>query len=361
MAFETYGKPNIERTLAAFRGEKTDRVPLFEILIEDKHITHMLGRQAGNTLGATGDVAKGTSNETASAPPMDPRDYMEVCQIIGQDVILVEALWAPLRRMKDDGKTHIIADRSIKTKEDIKKIIPPSRQDIELKMKYIREYLEAIKGTKIGVALLTGCIFQTNYEFVVGLTDFMMQTYEDREFVEELMEIATNYYVQLVEEACQAGIHFLFAADDVAYKSGLFVPPRLFKELWRGRMEKVFAPALKRGIPVMFHSDGKIDDIVPMLIGMGVSCINPMDPYSVNYREYKKKYGDKVCLSGNIDIEFPLAKGTVQDVERDVIDHLKVMMPGGRYLFGSSHSVVNYIPIENYEAMVNALHKYGRY
>ena len=80
MAFETYGEPNIERTLAAFRGEKTDRVPLFEVLIEDKHVTHMLGRKAGNTLGATGDVAKGTSDETVSAPPMDPRDYKILVQ-----------------------------------------------------------------------------------------------------------------------------------------------------------------------------------------------------------------------------------------------------------------------------------------
>ena len=37
MAFKTYGEPNIERTLAAFQGERTDRVPLFETLIEDNN------------------------------------------------------------------------------------------------------------------------------------------------------------------------------------------------------------------------------------------------------------------------------------------------------------------------------------
>jgi len=361
MAFKTYGEPNIERTLAAFQGERTDRVPLFETLIEDKHITHMLGRKAGNTLGATGDVAKGTTDESAQAQPMYPKDYIEVCNIIGQDVILMEAVWAPLKKIGKDGKPHIITDRSIKSKGDIKKIIPPTQEDVDLKIKFLKEYLNAVKGTKIGVSILTGAFFQVNYEFVVGLTDFMVKTYEDREFVEELMDIATDYYVIIAKAACDLGISFLFVGDDVAFKTGLFIPPKLFKELWRPRMEKIIAPALNKGIPVMFHSDGKLDDIMDMLIDMDISCINPMDPYSVNYREYKKKYGDKVCLSGNIDIEFPLAKGTVQDVERNVIDHLKVMMPGGRYLFGSSHSVVNYIPLENYEAMVNALHKYGRY
>ncbi len=361
MAFKTYGEPDIERTLATFRGEKTGRVPIFETLIEDKHITHMLGREAGNTLGATGDVAKGTTDESAGARPMYPKDYMEVCNIIGQDVILMEAIWAPLKKIGDDGKPHIITDRSIKTKEDIKKIIPPTQEDVDLKINFLKEYLNAVKGTKIGVSILTGCFFQTNYEFVVGLTDFMVKTYEDRDFVEELMDIAVDYYVKIVKAACDSGISFLFVGDDVAFKSGLFIPPKLFKELWRPRMEKIIAPALNKGILVMFHSDGKLDDIMDMLIDMGISCVNPMDPYSIDYRDYKKKYGDRICLSGNIDVEFPLSKGTPEDVEKDVIEHLKVMMPGGRYLFGSSHSIVNYIPIENYEAMVNALHKYGRY
>jgi len=361
MTFKTYGEPNIERLLATFRGEKTDRVPIFETLIEDKHVTYMLGRKVGNTLGATGDVAKGTTDETAQARPMDPKDYIEVCNTIGQDVILMEALWAPLRKIGEDGKPHIITDRSIKSKKDIKKIIPPTQKDVELKINFLKEYLNAVKGTKIGVSILTGCFFQVNYEFVVGLTDFMVKTYEDRDFVEELMDIAVDYYVKVAKAACDLGISFLFVADDVAFKTGLFIPPKLFKELWRPRMEKIIAPALDKGIPVMYHSDGKLDDIMDMLIDMGISCVNPMDPYAIDYRDYKKRYGDKICLSGNIDIEFPLSKGTPEDVEKDVIEHLKVMMPGGRYVFGSSHSIVNYIPIENYVAMVNALHKYGRY
>ncbi len=37
------------------------------------------------------------------------------------------------------------------------------------------------------------------------------------------------------------------------------------------------------------------------------------------------------------------------------------MKPGGRWIAGSAHSVVNYIPHENFIAMINAFHKHGRY
>ena len=61
-AFEPFaGKANLDRLIAALHGEKTDRVPHFEVLIEDQHVERLLGRTAGNTLGVGGDPAKGAA------------------------------------------------------------------------------------------------------------------------------------------------------------------------------------------------------------------------------------------------------------------------------------------------------------
>jgi hypothetical protein len=87
--------------------------------------------------------------------------------------------------------------------------------------------------------------------------------------------------------------------------------------------------------------------------------VRPM--YPADYRDYKRRYGHRVSLSGNIDITWPLVQGTPEDVERDVREHMDVLKPGGRWIAGSSHSIVNYIPHENFAAMINAIHKYGRY
>jgi len=141
----------------------------------------------------------------------------------------------------------------------------------------------------------------------------------------------------------------------------LFVRPELFKELWRPHYDRVMAPAREANIPIMFHSDGKIDDAMEMLLDMGVDAITPMDPSGVDYRDYKKRYGHRVTFVGNIDLQWPLASGTPEDVERDVKEHMAVLKPGGRWIAGSSHSIVNYIPHENFVTMINAFHKYGLY
>ena len=109
------------------------------------------------------------------------------------------------------------------------------------------------------------------------------------------------------------------------------------------------------------HSDGKIDDIVSDLIDMGVDCLNPLDPYAIDYKEYKKKFGDNLSFCGNIDIEFPLSKGRPEDVAKDVKEHMDVLKPGYGYVCSSSHSIVNYIPFENFVAQIDAIHKYGIY
>jgi corrinoid protein of di/trimethylamine methyltransferase len=358
------GTPDIQRLLAAFKRKKVDRVPNFDVLIEDTHVEKLLGRHAGNTLSFGGDPAKGVS-EGEGARPMKAPDYIELCKIIGQDAMIVEAIWTPFKKRRPDGSVGgLVADRSVKCRADFEKnVVLPDDADIEAKMVFVREYRQALdrSGTKIGFCVLFGAFFQTLYEFVIGLEDTMKLVYEDREFVDHLLDISATWCAKFCAAAVKNGVDFIWTADDVAFKTGLFIPPALMREMWLPRLQRIHQPALAAGKPVMFHSDGNVDELVPMLLEAGVDCLHPLDPYGVEYRALKRKFGDRLCLSGNIDIEFPLAHGTPADVDKDVKAHMEALKPGGGYVCGSSHSIVNYIPHDNYISMLNAIHKYGVY
>ena len=358
------GTPDIQRLLAAFKRKKVDRVPNFEVLVEDQHVQKLLGRHAGNTLSFGGDPAKGVS-EGEGARPMKAPDYIELCNIVGQDAMIVEAIWTPFKKRRPDGSVGgLIADRSIKCRADFEKnVVLPDDADIEAKMVFVREYRQALdrSGTKIGFCVLFGAFFQTLYEFVIGLEDTMKMVTEDRDLLDHLLDISATWCAKFCAAAVSNGVDFVWTADDVAFKTGLFIPPALMREMWLPRLQRIHQPALAAGKPVMFHSDGNVDELVPMLLEAGVDCLNPLDPYGVDYRTLKRRFGDRLCLSGNIDIEFPLAHGTPADVEKDVKAHMEALKPGGGYVCGSSHSIVNYIPHDNYIAMLNAIHTYGVY
>ncbi len=353
------GGSDIERLRTVLRGEMPDRVPNFEILIEDAHVERLLGRKAGNTLGVGGDPAKG-SKAAEGVRPMHPRDYLELCRILGQDAIAMEAFWTPIKQRMPDGSVKPLNDRSFKSRADLERLVWPDERDLEERLQYVREYVAAARGTGIGVILSGACIWQTLYEFVVGLHDCMIMMIEEPELFELLMTRSADYFVELVRRAIAAGVDVLFLADDFAFNKGLFVRAEQLERQWRPHFDRILQPAREANVPVIFHSDGKVDQAVEMLLEMGISCITPMDPSGVDYREYKKRYGHRVCLQGNIDLVWPLTKGTPEEVERNVKEHMDVLKPGGRWIAGSSHSIVNCIPHENFVAMINAIHKYGR-
>ena len=359
--FLTYkGEPDIERLKRAMRGEVVDRVPNVEILIEDKIVEKLLGRFAGNTLAVGANIGKEIVDPD-KIRPMFPKDYINICNLIGQDTLILEAGWTPFKMIDREGKIVPISGKPVKNRKDFDRLIMPTEADIESKIKYVKEYKEAIKGTRLGVGITYAWFVLTISEFLMELNDFMIQIYEDPTFIEYMFEVSTEYWVKFSKELVAAGIDWVATADDLAFKSGLFIPPGILKKLWFSRYKRILEPIKDANIPVLFHSDGKIDEIIPWIIEFGVDALNPMDPYCIDYREYKRKYGNKIALWGNIDIEFPLSKGTPDDIEKDIKTHMDALKPGYGYICSSSHSIVNYIPYENFVAFINAIHRYGSY
>jgi len=361
-SFDKYaGQPDKKRFTDALRRQPVDRVPNFEVLIEDMHVEKILGRYAGNTLAIGGDPAKGAGNE---GRPMYPGDFIEVCEAIGQDVMCFETgFWTPFKKADAEGRMVQVTDKSVKDRNDFKKLVLDGDSQVKNAVMYTIEYQDAVnkKSDKIGIMPTYGCIMQTLYEFVVGMNDFMSLAYEDLPFMEEMLEVSAVHFEKMTAALVETGIDAIAIGDDVAFKSGLFLPPKIMYSVWLPRIARIIAPALSKDVPVFFHSDGKIDDIVEGLISIGVDAIHPLDPYAIDYRAYKKRFGNAVTLVGNVDIEFPLSKGTPADIDKDVKEHMEILKPGYGYVAACSHSIVNYIPHENFVAYINAIHKYGVY
>ena len=123
------GEPDMGRLIAQLRGQPVDRVPHLEALVEDAHVTRVLGRYAGSTLAVGGDPAKGA--EEATGRPMVGTDYVAFNQAIGQDMLMVECFWTPFRKLSPSGELLPITDRSIKTRADWEQVVLPGEDDIE--------------------------------------------------------------------------------------------------------------------------------------------------------------------------------------------------------------------------------------
>ena len=346
-----FSDPDKQRFLTVLEGGIPDRVPNFEVLIEPKIASEILGRPVPHTL----------SNQ------MSALDYVELVHRVGQDLIGLNGFGLPFHRVDPAGNVlpaETLTSGGATSREQIARMMGPDEvfeRDIAPLAPKLEEYARAVEGTNVGLFVLTGTMLTGIYQHVVGFEDFMVMVHTDRGFIEELLDASAKFHRRIVEFLCQYPLDVLYIGDDVAYRSGLFMRPEVFLDLWVERMSYAILPAKDKCIPLIFHSDGTVYDILDTVIDMGFLALNPIEPYGMDIYEVKRRWGDRIALMGNLDIAGSLAFGTVEDVVADTKEHLKRLMPGGGYIAASSHSIMDHIPTENYLAMVNTVHEHGRY
>jgi len=118
---------------------------------------------------------------------------------------------------------------------------------------------------------------------------------------------------------------------------------------------------VNKDLPLIFHSDGNLMEIIEELIQIGIDALNPIEPQAMNIVELKQKYGEQLCLTGNIDMDYPLSRGSPSEVRRQVQERLKQLAPGGGYCLGSSNSIAHYVPLENFKALITTVLEEGWY
>ena len=75
----------------------------------------------------------------------------------------------------------------------------------------------------------------------------------------------------------------------------------------------------------------------------------------------KARYGDKICLKGNVDCTGALCNGTRTEVEQEVKQCVMAGGAGGGLILSSSNTIHRGVRPENYRAMLDALRRYGTY
>jgi uroporphyrinogen decarboxylase len=338
-----YSEPDKNRILAAFRREKPDRVPNFEVLVDNPTLSHIMGRDivGGHTLAN-----------------IDPHDYLEFAQKTGQDVIGMCFYDTPFRYLDDVGNKRVL-DFPIKSRGDLDRLLPADEEHMEPLYDRLREYETVISETPVGLFALTASFFTSTYDRIFGFDNFMYALYDNIDLVEEILERLTVYFEKQVRRLVEYDLTFLYIGDDLAHKSTTLIDPDTLRSLWLPRMARIMAPAIEKDLPILFHSDGNIYNMLPDLIDLGISALNPIEPYGMDILEVKRNFGKHITLVGNLDVGGNLSSGTPDDVKKEAGDLIDAVGRDGGLVLASSHSITSNVKPENYLAMINTAQTYG--
>lgn len=347
-----YDRSDINRLLTSINHGEPDRVPHIELWVTSHDVyEHILERKLEYE---TIDAAEGGQSIT-------PEDDVEFARRLGQDAVLCNFNWRPnnVFKLAEDGTRHYV-DGTIKSTADLEDLEPPPSMDDQLG--HLERYLKAAQGTGVGIIPNLTSFFDSAM-LAIGVTDSFYMFYDNRPLLDRLMDTLLEHQSRVMRAVCDrfgSDIPLVMVNDDIGYNSGLMIKKSMFMEIFPHRMKELIAPAKEIGKPVLMHTDGKLDNILPILYDVGININHPVEPESNDLAEVKRKWAGKMAFIGNVHTPL-LAYGSKEEIEEKVREYCVNVAPGGGYVLGSSTSIMDGIPPENFETMVRAVHKYGRY
>lgn len=190
---------------------------------------------------------------------------------------------------------------------------------------------------------------------LMGFEQLCFALYEDPDLVRDVFERVGGFAEAVAERLCAyPAFGAVYLADDLGHKTGLMIHPEQIREFvlpWHRRMARL---AHRHGKLLLFHSCGDMYELIDDYIDdVGIDAKHSFEDVVLPVTEAKARYGDRLSLLGGIDVDF-LARATPEAIARHTRDVLDACQPGGGYCLGSGNWVTDYIPVDNYLAMLAA-------
>lgn len=212
----------------------------------------------------------------------------------------------------------------------------------------------------MGVVGRFGDIFTTAWQ-MMGFTPFCYAMYEQEDLVaysmEKLGELVYGIFRTMADYDC---VGALWYSDDIAYATGLMVTPEFYRRYLFPWMAKIGDLCAERDLPYIYHTDGVLWEVMEDLIACGIDALQPIEPAAMDIIEVKQRYGDRLALIGNVELDM-LARGSEEQVRSEVRRLLRDVAPGGGYCLGSSNTIAYYVNPRNYRAMLDETVRHGTY
>jgi uroporphyrinogen decarboxylase len=191
-----------------------------------------------------------------------------------------------------------------------------------------------------------------------GFEQLFLDIAMDPVFVGELLDRITEVQLALIHCFLELGIDGAYFGDDYGAQKSMLFSPIAWRKLIKPRLDRLFSPFREHNLPIIMHSDGQIQKILPDLVEIGLTALNPVQPEVLDHTWMQRTFHGKLAFYGGISTQTVLPQGRPEEVQAAVQDCLRDLAPEGTgLLISPSHRMMTDIPIANVEALLDAFRR----
>lgn len=216
------------------------------------------------------------------------------------------------------------------------------------------------EGMKVAVFHYGG-IFE-NATWLMGLQSFSYALHDQPDLVEAICqrvgELVTATFAQA---ATIDNAAMMLLSDDLGFFSGTLVSPDVIRRYIFPHYKKITDIVHQAGKLLIFHSCGNVYKIMDEVIDdIGIDAKHSFEDKIVPVDEAYRRWGDRIAILGGVDMDL-LGRGTEEQVRARTRQILEVCgVKGTGYCLGTGNTAANYIPRQNYLAMLDEGRRWNR-
>ena len=215
------------------------------------------------------------------------------------------------------------------------------------------------------VGLFGGNLFETGQFFYRADNFFMLLAGEPKKahrFLDRLVEIHLANLEKFLA-AVGPSIDIILFGDDLGMQTGPMLSPRMYCEFFKPRHQQLWTRAKELAdVKVMLHCCGGVRELLPHLIEAGLDAINPVQITcaGMDAAQLKAEFGrDLTFWGGGCDTRDVLTNARPAQVAAHVRNQVRLLTPGGGFVFQQVHNILANVPPENIVAMLDAVNAAG--
>ncbi len=203
----------------------------------------------------------------------------------------------------------------------------------------------------------------TMISFLEGSLEAASYAYFD--YRDEFMDVVKqqhNCIIRKAEMAIDAGVDFVGVggSGDITLQS-----PQMWRQTVLPTIKEVTKICKQAGVISQLHTCGKERYVVEACYNeTDLDVINPLEPPQmgdVDLGEVKDKFGDKLCLMGNLHTTEVMLQGSSEDVERASKNAIDAAGENGGFILSTGDQCGRDTPDENIFKMIEIARTYGKY
>jgi uroporphyrinogen decarboxylase len=164
--------------------------------------------------------------------------------------------------------------------------------------------------------------------------------------------------ILFAEEGWPDGIWYY---EDMGYKQHPFMSPRMYNALIQPAHALSVGFAKAHGKPVIMHSCGYIEPLLPGMIKAGIDCLQVIEVKAgMDLLKLHKEYGDVLSFMGGIDVRV-LYTNERSKIDAELEAKIPTVMQGNGYVLHSDHSIPNTVYYDTFRYFIEKGMALGTY